>query len=519
MILRRLKLMPPEWRLISLLAVFKLLLHLFTNTHYELHRDAFLYLAQGDHLAFGQFSVPPGISFVAWVTQLMGNSLFVIRLVPALVGVAGAVLVALIVKEAGGRRWAIALAMLCFILSPAFLRSNTLFQPVSFNQFFWVLSAYIFIRMLKSGDTRHWLYLGIAWGVAFLFKYSIVFFAAGLLVGLLMTPQRNLFNSKHFLYAIAIGALIILPNILWQASHNWLVLHHMSELRQTQLVNVSIGNFLGMQFLFHHNGVIIWVTGLLYLLFNNDGRIFRAAGLGCLATVGILIALSGKHYYTLGIYPLLFAFGGVFLEDAFANKRRWVRPALLAVIVIGLLPIAPFSLPLLSMPQMAAYAKTMAPYGLEGTLRWEDGRIHDLPQDYADMTGWEELAGIVIKTWQSLSPEEQQQCTIFAGNYGMAGAIHYYGKKEGLPEPISFSDSYLLWAPDELSGNIVIYIDDNLGEDIAAAFEDITFAGKLSDPYARESGTEVYLCRGLKAEFRPYYAERVRSEKAIFHDR
>ena len=37
--------------------------------------------------------------------------------------------------------------------------------------------------------------------------------------------------------------------------------------------------------------------------------------------------------------------------------------------------------------------------GLDVMLKWEDGKVHELPQDYADMVGWDELGK---KVWAFL---------------------------------------------------------------------------------------------------------------------
>src|SRR5262245_45388916 len=232
--------------------------------------------------------------------------------------------------------------------------------------------------------------------------------------------------------------------------HNWPVLAHMAELQRTQLVNVSISNFILMQFLMNLPGLLVWLAGLAYFLFLNEGKRLRVLGYTYLAVILIFIIFHGKHYYTLGIYPVLFAAGGFLIERVFAARQRWVQPAVLALMIVIALPVIPYSLPVLPHERMLVYAEESKRFGLESALRWEDGRIHALPQDDDDMIGWEELANVVIKTYQSLSDTEKARCAIYAENYGQAGAIKYYGKKHGLPEPASFNETFLFWAPDSV---------------------------------------------------------------------
>jgi hypothetical protein len=289
----------------------------------------------------------------------------------------------------------------------------------------------------------------------------------------------------------------------------------MAELQKTQLVNVSISNFVLMQFLMNLPGLLIWLTGLAFFLFFKEGQSLRVLGYTYLAVIFIFILFRGKHYYTLGIYPVLFAAGGVLLERLFATHRRWIRPAILALMIVVALPVIPYSLPILPHERMLVYAEKSKNFGLENALRWEDGRIHPLPQDYADMIGWEELANVVIKTYHSLSDAEKGRCVIYAENYGQAGAIKYYGKKHGLPEPASFNETFLFWAPDSVDFTTLIYVNDEVDE-ISYFFGEVQKAGEITNPFARETGLPVYLCRHPRSDFFEFYREKVRELKNGF---
>ncbi len=495
------------------LAVGKLLLHFFTKSNYELHRDAFLYLALGEHLDFGYASVPPSIAVFANITEaIFGLSTTAVGTFPALLGAGAILLIYLMVRELDGGTWAVILACVAYLLSPAYLRTGSLFQPVSFNQFYWILTTAILLKMVKDQNPNYWLALGGVWGLAFLNKYSIVFMATAVVSGLLVSKDRKLLLTKQFIAGIAIAGLIASPNLLWQFNNNWPVLTHMAALRDNQLVNVSIGGFLTAQFMMNLPAVLIWMAGVVFFMIDKTGKQYRSLGLTFLAVIVILLLLRGKPYYTLGIYPLLMAAGGVYIEQIFATRWHWIRPALLTMVVGLSLFILPFSLPLLPMKQMAAYAEEMAPYGFEQTLIWEDGKRYPLPQDYADMIGWEEVADIVINTYRSLSPEEQATCAIYAENYGLAGAIMYHTRQMSFPEPISFSDNFRYWAPDSLMAEIFIYVNDEV-EEISYYFEDVQLAGQLDNPYARENGVGVYVLSGPRNDFAGFYKNLVKRLK------
>ena len=501
--------------LIAGLAFFKLMAHLLTNANYELHRDVYLYLALAEHPAWGYISVPPLTPMIGKLAMaLFGGSAIAVGFFPALIGAISVLVIALLVKELGGTTWALVIACMAFMLSPSFLRSNTFLMPVSFDQFAWLLSGYFIFKLVQKPAPQYWIHLGILWGIAFLNKYAIVFLVVAFLLALLLTSQRNLLQSRYFGLGFLLGGLIILPNLVWQYKHNWPVIGHMEELRRTQLVNVHPGDFLMLQLLMNFHAAMVWLAGLVFLLFSKEGRRWHVLGLTFLFTVGILLLLSGKAYYTLGVYPLLFAAGGVAIEKKFAIRWRFLRPAVLGVMIFIFLPLLPYSLPVLSFAKMAAYAEASKKFGLEGALVWEDGRVHQLPQDYADMTGWRALAEIVIKTYQNLNETEKASCAIYAENYGQAGAIKYHGRQLGLPEPICFNETFVLWAPDSVAKQpMLIYVNDELGEDIQQLFADIALAGKVDNAYFRENGLQVYLCRNPRPEFAAFYREKVRRLK------
>ena len=440
---------PGYWSIILLFALIKVSIHLLTSTNYELHRDAFLYLAQGDHLDWGYLSIPPLTAFLSKILRVFaGDSVFAVRLFPALIGGFSVVLINLFIRELGGKKWAMILASVAFIISPAFLRSNMLFQPVSLNQFFWLTSFYLIIRLVNSQDPRYWLYISANFGLGFLTKYSIVFLATGFLIALLLTPYRKMILSKYFLYGIIIGFLIILPNVIWQYQNNWPVLYHMEMLREYHLVNVKIPDFIIAQFLMNLPVLFIWLTGLFYFLIHPDLKKYRIISYIYLVVILMMIITQGKSYYTIGLYSTLIAAGAIVFER-YLNRKILVILNLSFMIIISALML-PFSLPVMGHEKMVAFCKGAIEKGIDMPMRWEDGQVHTLPQDYADMIGWEELGARVIKVYQNLPPGLQRDCYIYAGNYGQAGAIRYHGIKYGLPEPICFHGSFVFWAPENI---------------------------------------------------------------------
>ncbi len=498
--------LPPwlrEWWLLITFIVLKLLIHFLTNTNYELHRDSLLYIEQGRHLAWGYQSTPPSIAVFANIAKfLFGDNVFAIRLFPALIGAASILLIGLMVKQLNGKQWALFIACFSFLISPAFLRSNTLFQPVSFNQFYWLLLTYLVFNLIRTNNPRYWIWIGIISGLGLLNKHSIIFYFSGLFLALLVTPQRKWLGTWYPYMAAGVALLISLPHILWQHQRGWPVIRHMKELAETQLIHVRVDLIILEQFLMNLPAVLVWLAGLALLLFLTAGKEYRILGWKFVFVLTILILLRGKPYYTLGLYPPLFAFGGFMIEKYFSGRLNFVRFALIGLMLILSLPLLPMSLPILKPDQYIHFYQKL---GMEKMERWEDGQYHDLPQDYADMIGWKELTSIVADTYNKLTPEQQKQCTILAKNYGEAGAINFYGKKYNLPDVVSFSDSYRYWAPDSTKADFMIKIgeSDNLHE----LYYHVEIVGRITTPHARQEGTPVYFCSDQKTDVNKVYQE------------
>jgi hypothetical protein len=282
----------------------------------------------------------------------------------------------------------------------------------------------------------------------------------------------------------------------------------MAELQKHQFANVSVAGFIIDQFIMNLPGLIVWMTGLIIILFYRSEKKFRMLIFTYLFTVFIILFLRGKPYYTLGLYPILFALGGYTIEKYY--KRIWIYGTVVLMVLLCL-PMLPLSIPIMSHERIAEYTKPSADF----TNRWEDGKVYALPQDYADMTGWKELSDIVIHHYNSLPQNRKDSCIIYAGNYGQAGAILFYGKKHGLPEPISFSDNFKLWAPDSIGKVDLYYIEHDI-YDLGVLFDSIQKIGEVENSYFRENGLQVHYCTHPKENLQEFYANDVKEVKSKF---
>lgn len=478
--------------------ILKLILqHLLINPAYDLQRDEYLHLDQGKHLAWGYISVPPFTSWISYLINLFGGGVFWVKFFPAFFGTLTIVVVWKIIEELNGKWFALMLGSLALLLS-VLLRINILYQPNSLDIFFWTLSYLTIIKYVNTEKTR-WLYAGgVSIGLGILSKYNIIFLVIGLFSGLLLTRQRKIFVDKNLYIAAVIAFIIVLPNLLWQINHHFPTFHQLNELAQTQLVNVQRIDFVKDQVLYFINSIFIIIVSFVGFFTYKPFNKFRFVFLSYLVVIGLYLFLKAKSYYAIGLYPVLIAFGSVYLENLLANGwKQYLRPVALVFVLALFVPILLMAFPIKSPAEIAKNNKIYKAFGL---LRWEDGKNHDLPQDFADMIGWSDLARKVDRAYSPLP--DKDNTLVLCDNYGEAGAINYYSKFRNI-NAVSMNADYINWIPLKKPIKNVILVQEASDDDPQRTkerpwFEKVNLAGANENPFSRESGTKIYLLQGAK---------------------
>jgi len=480
-------------------ASVKLAIHLVTNAvgGFGIFRDELYYLACADRLAFGYVDQPPlSIFILAGVKGSIGSSLFAIRFLPALFGSAVVFLTGLIARELGGKRFAQAVAMLASIVSIIHLAFSGIYSMNVFDLFFWALTAYLLIRLIKSERNSLWMWIGAVLGLGLMNKISVLWLGAGLALGLIFTGQRKWLKTRWPYAAAVVAGLLFLPFIIWNLTHDLAHLEFMRNASAFKYSGLNVLDFLMGQILLPNPvNLPVWIGGIIFLFFHKKSRPYRLLGFLFLVPMVILILNQhSKPEYLAAAYVVPFAAGGVFFEGLFGRERLgWLKPVLL-VFMAGGLVMAPYAVPILPQETTIAFLNTM---GIE-TPNSEGKETGALPQHYADMHGWENMAGIVSEVYLSLPPEERETTVVFGQNYGEAGAIDYYRKKYELPRAIAAHNSYWMWGFPE-DAETVIFIGGSL-ERYESFFSDVRQASFIQNPYAMpyENDLPVYVAREPK---------------------
>lgn len=498
------------WILIALISIKFILQFVFVNSIYELHRDEFLHLNQASYPAFGYISVPPFTSWVASLIYLLGGELFWIRFFPALFGALTVVVAWLIVESLGGKLPAKILTSV-FLIFSVYTRMNLLFQPNSFDILSWTIIFYLCINYLKNFHLKWIFLLAIITALGLYNKYTIVFLIFGLSIGLLITKERIVYSRKAFYYALGLSFLLFLPNIIWQITNDFPVIYHMQALRESQLVYVNRIDFWVDQAKYGLIGIPT-IAALWALMFYQPFKPYRFV-LWTFIVVMVLFSISrAKSYYTFGLYPVLFSFGAVYLE-ILLKKWKIILIFIIAIMnITTFILIAKYLMPFQTPTEIVADNR---PYERLGLLRWEDGRNYPLPQDFADMIGWSEMAEKALYAYKLIPTDELEYTLIYCDNYGQAGALNYYNRNK-MPMAYSFSTDYIFWLPKFKRIENILFVGQLPDEEVMDMFEDFRLVGEVENEFARERGTQIFLLMRASPNFTDLFYEIVEERKRNF---
>ena len=418
------------WILLLLIIIKLILQVVVVNPVYELHRDEFLYLNQADHLAFGYICVPPFMAFISKIIYLLGGSIFWIRFFPALFGALTIIFTWLIVESVGGSLFSRIVAGSALVFS-TLVRINILYQPNSFDILTWTIIFYFLIKYIQSEKTKWLYYLALIIAAGFYNKYNLVFILAGLVIGFLLTDQRKIFVKPAFGKAMIISLILLSPNIIWQIQNHFPVFQHMKVLKHNQLDNNTSIGFLRSQLMFFFGSLPLIAGASIALFTFKSFRNYRFIGITFVAVIALFAYMKAKGYYAIGIYPVMIAFGSVYIDSILTKKwKPVVLPLLIFFNLTIFLLILKVVYPIYTPSEIRQNAKAFERFGL---LRWEDGKNHNLPQDFADMVGWREMAEKSLAAYNMIPADERENTLVICFNYGEAGALNYFNRKK-MPE-------------------------------------------------------------------------------------
>lgn len=488
---------PPRFEAagVGLVAVAVLAVHLAWLTRYGWFRDELYYLSCAKRLAWGYVDQPPlSIALLALVRAVAGESLAAFRLVAALAGSGVALLAAGIARELGGRRYAQVLAAFTAVFAPMSLGVAHFYSMNVLDMGFWAASTLLGVRAITRGRRYDWLLLGAVLGLGLLNKWSVMWLGAGIGVALLLSPGRRSLATPWPWLGAAIAALLFAPHVLWEIRWGWPTLEFVRNASAHKMRALEPAAFLVNQVLVLGPGAApVWISGLLSGLAprNPRGRIVTTVWI---VTAAILIGNGSARAEYLALASLaLFAAGAAWWE----RRGPVLRVAAASAAAVLAAPLVPLAIPCLSPERFEAYHRLLrlAPAAEERHA------MGVMPQHFADMFGWPELADSVARVAATLPAGERARAIVIVDNYGEAGALERFGGGR-LPTIACQHNNWFYWPPAHWDRRTAILLGRDSAE-VAGEFSEVRVAGTAGHPLAMpyERDLPIVVARGFRPDF------------------
>jgi hypothetical protein len=483
------------WILVGIAAAVAVV-HVATNNRYGFHRDELQVLSDARHMDWGFVPYPPVTPFLERIgLGIFGASMLGLRMFSVIAQAFSIFLAGLMARELGGGRLAQVTAALTIAFSPLPMFEATEFQYSSFDYLWWVLAAYLVIRLLKTENPRWWLGIGAAVGAGLMTKYTMCFLVAGILGGLILTRERRYLMSRWFWAGAAVAFLIFLPNLLWQLRHDFISWHFLQHIHKRDVGQGRNNGFIRDQFLVCVNVIAapLWIGG--FICYLRDRR-YRLLAWMYLIPLTLFVIGKGRGYYLAAAYPPLLAMGcvagGRWVNSLRGPWRQTIEVAFFALLILCAGFIGAVLLPLSSGGRLKNFALSK-----NGDLREE--------------IGWNELVRTVAGIRDSLPPEQRGSAGVLVGNYGEQGAIEILGAPYGLPAPISMTNSAWLRGYPEPPPSTLIVLGFTR-EQADQAFGSCRLAGHTVIPGGvkneeADEHPDIFVCGGPRMTWREFWRE------------
>jgi len=475
------------------LAAAAFLLHAAVAGRYDFFRDELYFIVCGRHPSWGYADQPPLIPLLAAATQAFGESLVLLRLVPALAGAALVLVTCAFARRAGAGPYGVGLAGTTAAIAPMYLGLATTLSTGAFEPLAWTLAAFMVARAVLDGEPRGWTFAGLVSGAALQAKYAIPLYLLCLGAALVVTGHGRALLRRQLAIAILVAAVLAAPSLIWQLAHGL-------PFRDLMRAGAAGKNVVLAPLAFIANQIVVmnpffaplWLAGAVAPWVDRRFAPWRFLSVAFVLTFVLMIAMHAKDYYLAPAYAGMFAVGGAAVEQWV--RSRAIRVVSLAAAVVTSAIAAPLAMPILDPPVLADYIRLLGANPTPTETRPQS----ELPQEFADMIGWRTYALQVAWAFQQLPPADRGRVALLTGNYGEAAALDFYGPALGLPEAISGHNQYGFWGPRGHDGSVVLRIngDEKVWRPRCATLEVVHhFGAKYAMPY--ENNAPILLCRGM----------------------
>ena len=452
---------PVAWlRVLPPVAAVAVLLTAFSNG-YGYDRDE-LYFAMLKP-AWGYVDQPPLTPLLAHgLASLSDGGPWLLRIPATLCGAACVLVTAMVARELGGAARAQAWTAWGMATTSAVLLFGHVLLTSAPDLVAWGLVSWLVLRAELRDEPRWWLVAGVVAGLATYNKLLVVVLLGGIAIGLATVGPRRRLASPWVCGGAALTALVGLPNVVYQLTHDLPQLRMGRALADHNAGDVRSGMWLLLVVLLGPPLVVLWVAGLRALWREPRVRFFVVV----FAVVVVFTFVSGAQpHYPVFVLPIPFAAGVV------AMQRRLGR------VWAGLFAVNGAVSLVLGLP--------LVPVGSVGATPVPD--VNLLAQD---SIGWPAYVDQITAPYDALP--DRSHVVVVTSNYGEAGAVHHYR-----PDVPVYSAHNALFdqarPPDDTT--TVVFVGGQY--DLARTLLDCRVVGRLDDGVGvdnEEQGEPVAVC-------------------------
>jgi len=452
---------------VLVVVALKCALALAVSGRYGWHRDELYYAVAGLHLQGGYVEFPPVTALLAALSrELFGWSLVGLRAFAILAGAGTVVVGALVARELGATRRAQILAAVLIGFVPGMLATDFLFQPVALDQLTTMVVLWLALRLALGRGS--WPLLGVAVGIGLETKYTLGVVLV-MLIATFLVWRRDVLRTWGFPLAVAIAAVLMVPNLVWEAGHGWTSVHFFVNPPPSGS-DETRPQFVGNLILQLAVAFPVAVAGVVSLVRNRE---VRPLGWTVVGTVVAYFVLGGKSYYTLPVMVFALAAGAIPLDRWATRRRLWAAGAAFAAVGLYALPSVLPVLPLHTAVRL-------------GIVK---GR-----GDYQSEVGWPAYVRLVERHAAGAN-------VIVAANYGEAGALDLFGR--GLPPVASADKTMRYWRPQAAGRSALVVGYSRRAAAFCTGYRVVARISSAND--SDEGGEPIARCtlRGTLAELWP----------------
>ena len=230
----------------------------------------------------------------------------------------------------------------------------------AFDPLAWTAVATLMVQANRDRNDPALIFAGVVAGLALQIKYAMMFWIAGLTVGLILTPERRVFRRPAFWIAAVLATAIAASSLVWQVVHGFPFLE-LGIAAKAKNADIALLPFLGNQvFVMNPAFAPLWMTGLLAPFIVKPLRDLRFLVIGAVVVFVIVRVGHGKDYYLSPLYPTLFVIGAVALAPLARTTTGKVAAGIGGTVAVAFSMLAaPMALPILPPAMIEAYLHSL----------------------------------------------------------------------------------------------------------------------------------------------------------------